>query len=241
MDNNDIKIVSDENKSIDIAGNSNKGFQPKTEEEITKENKKRRTESIIGAIGDGLMSLSNLFFTTQYAPSLTTPTSDTKKQNNRTSLVSAITERHKNEDALYNEKYKAWEKEQDRQRKAQEKENEKNRKYMLNDTFGIKESNWMDSDYIEQAYQYIIANNDDEKMLEQLNPYFLMEVSEYSNNGDKIGTSKTPFKQSDKRRRYMERALIEDIINEESWTSPENRENIKSLLQEFDANWKKIK
>lgn len=44
--------------------------KPKTQEELAKEQKKYRRNQIINAIGEGLTALSNLFFTTQYAPNM---------------------------------------------------------------------------------------------------------------------------------------------------------------------------
>lgn len=44
--------------------------KPKTQEELDKEAKKYRRKQIINAIGEGVTALSNLFFTTQYAPNM---------------------------------------------------------------------------------------------------------------------------------------------------------------------------
>lgn len=45
-------------------------YKPPTPEEVEKEKKKYKREQIINAIGDGVYALSNLFFTTQYAPNM---------------------------------------------------------------------------------------------------------------------------------------------------------------------------
>ena len=45
-------------------------YQPPTAEELEKERKKKKREQIFAAIGDGISALSNLFFTTQYAPNM---------------------------------------------------------------------------------------------------------------------------------------------------------------------------
>ena len=45
-------------------------YNPPTPEEIEKEKKKQRRNEIFAAIGDGVMALSNLYFTTQGAPSM---------------------------------------------------------------------------------------------------------------------------------------------------------------------------
>ena len=47
-------------------------YTPLTEEEKAKEQKKRRRDEIISAIGDGVAALSNLYFTTQGAPNMYT-------------------------------------------------------------------------------------------------------------------------------------------------------------------------
>lgn len=46
----------------------NSDFTPKTKEEIEQERKRQKRRSIFAAIGDGISALSNLYFTTQYAP-----------------------------------------------------------------------------------------------------------------------------------------------------------------------------
>lgn len=48
-------------------------YKPPTQEELEKERKKQRREQIFAAIGDGISALSNLFFTTQYAPNMYRP------------------------------------------------------------------------------------------------------------------------------------------------------------------------
>ena len=48
-------------------------YHPPTEEDLEKERKKQKRESIFAAIGDGISALSNLFFTTQYAPNAYDP------------------------------------------------------------------------------------------------------------------------------------------------------------------------
>lgn len=45
-------------------------YKPPTQEELEKERKKQKREQIFAAIGDGISALSNLFFTTQYAPNM---------------------------------------------------------------------------------------------------------------------------------------------------------------------------
>lgn len=45
-------------------------YQPPTQEELEKERKKEKRERMFAAIGDGISALSNLYFTTQYAPNM---------------------------------------------------------------------------------------------------------------------------------------------------------------------------
>lgn len=45
-------------------------YKPPTEEELNKERKRRKTQAIFSAIGDGISAMSNLYFTTQGAPSM---------------------------------------------------------------------------------------------------------------------------------------------------------------------------
>ena len=45
-------------------------YTPPTADELEKEKKKRKRDEILAAIGDGITALSNLYFATQYAPSM---------------------------------------------------------------------------------------------------------------------------------------------------------------------------
>lgn len=47
-------------------------YTPMTDEDIAKERKKRKRDELFSAIGDGIMALSNLYFTTQGAPNMYT-------------------------------------------------------------------------------------------------------------------------------------------------------------------------
>ena len=51
----------------------NSPYQPPTKEELEKERKKQKRESIFAAISDGIAALSNLYFTSQYAPNAYDP------------------------------------------------------------------------------------------------------------------------------------------------------------------------
>ena len=49
-------------------------YKEPTKEELEKERKKEKRERLFAALGDGISALSNLFFTTQYAPNMYNPT-----------------------------------------------------------------------------------------------------------------------------------------------------------------------
>ncbi|WP_304976853.1 hypothetical protein [Duncaniella muris] len=48
-------------------------YKPPTPEELEKERKKQKREAIFAAIGEGISAMSNLYFTTQYAPNAFAP------------------------------------------------------------------------------------------------------------------------------------------------------------------------
>lgn len=48
-------------------------YTPPTKEELEKERKKQKREQMFAAIGDGISALSNLYFTTRYAPNMYAP------------------------------------------------------------------------------------------------------------------------------------------------------------------------
>lgn len=75
-------------------------YNPPTDEELEKERKKRKREAIFNAIGDGIQALSNLYFTTQYAPNSYNPAiSLSAKAKERWDKVDA--ERKANKEAYY--------------------------------------------------------------------------------------------------------------------------------------------
>lgn len=50
-------------------------YKPPTPEDLEKERKRQKRESIFAAIGEGISAMSNLYFTTQYAPNAFDPSS----------------------------------------------------------------------------------------------------------------------------------------------------------------------
>lgn len=221
-------------------------FAPKTERELAKEHKSRRTEKIIGAIGDGLMSLSNLFFTSKGAP--TQFGGDNKKGTKPTFLLNAIAERHKAEDSDYEKKFKEWKKGQDELKNAADKkteEEEKNRRVQLYQDFGIKESNWSQPDFIEQLYSAICDWNTDESLTQILNSFqFTYEpIWEWmgSNWAYEEGHDKKIDLFKGKSGTYLKRDLIETLFGDETWTTPENRQNLINNVIEFENSWIPLK
>lgn len=135
--------------SIKSQGEDLASFKPKTEEEVAKERKSRKWELIAGAIGDGVSSLSNLFFATKGAP---VATASTGKQRQPT-LMERIYGRHKEEDKAYNANLTAWEKEQEKKRKeADELAKENDVVEDIHDNYKPKTKNWDNEAYIDFVF-----------------------------------------------------------------------------------------
>lgn len=75
------------------------GFTPKTAEELARERKRHKREAIISAIGDGISAISNLVYTTKYAPNAYTG-KDTLSERNRARWEKAR--------KVYDDDLKAW-------------------------------------------------------------------------------------------------------------------------------------
>lgn len=96
-------------------------YKPPTEEELAKERKKQKREQIFAAIGDGISALSNLFFTTQYAPNMYTG-KDTMSERTRVRYDRLVKEREGKEKEYYEGLMRAKQadaEEADRERKWQ--------------------------------------------------------------------------------------------------------------------------
>lgn len=225
-------------------------FRPKTVQERKTEAKKRRTEKIIGAIGDGLMSLSNLFFTSKGAPPQFGKTDGTEKnrRSNPTFLTTAISERIKAEDKEYEERYNKWEEQQRKDKEAllaQQKIDAKNRRFQLTDDFGILESNWGNEDFVNQLFGAIEEWNIDPKLKRTLDSfhYRYEPIWEWmgSNWVYEDGHDKKIDMFKGKTGTYLKRDLIETLFGDENWTTPENRANLIKLITEFENYWIPIK
>lgn len=65
-------------------------FRPPTTEELEKEKKKEKRDKLFASLGDGLRALSNLYFTTQYAPNMYShANSQSVKENDRYNRLNA--------------------------------------------------------------------------------------------------------------------------------------------------------
>lgn len=95
-------------------------YQPPTKEELEKERKKQKREQIFAAIGDGISALSNLYFTTQYAPNMYTGVNNASKRTrerwdkltaernaNMTAYINGLMRARQADDA-YNDNERAW-------------------------------------------------------------------------------------------------------------------------------------
>ncbi len=81
-------------------------YKPETAEERAKREKREKGEKIIAAVGDGISALSNLYFTSRYAPNAYNPTQGMSvKAKDRWDKLKA--EREANQQAYYNGYLKA--------------------------------------------------------------------------------------------------------------------------------------
>lgn len=73
-------------------------YTPPTQEQLEKEKKKQKRDQIFAAIGDGISALSNLYFTTQYAPNMYTG-KDTMSERTRVRYDKLMKDREANQRA----------------------------------------------------------------------------------------------------------------------------------------------
>lgn len=115
-------------------------YTPPTAEELEKEKKKQKRNQIFSAIGDGISALSNLFFTTQYAPNMYTG-KDTMSERTKIrydKLMKDIYEKNmayfngwfraKQADAEAAYRERAWKKDEDRYNEGIRHRNEREKK-----------------------------------------------------------------------------------------------------------------
>lgn len=82
-------------------------YKAPTAEELEKERKKQKREKIFAAIGDGISALSNLYFTSQYAPNMYDPKAKTQSQQVQDRWDKLKAERDANKKAYYDGLIKA--------------------------------------------------------------------------------------------------------------------------------------
>lgn len=66
-------VVIGYDKQIATLREAAKRYEPETDEQRRKRERREKSKKIIAAIGDGISALSNLYFTTQYAPNMYAP------------------------------------------------------------------------------------------------------------------------------------------------------------------------
>lgn len=74
--------------------------KPESEQDKHERERRERSKRIISAVGDGLSALSNLYFTTQYAPDMYKGSNLTETTNSQ--IEKARQEREKNDEAYFN-------------------------------------------------------------------------------------------------------------------------------------------
>ena len=102
---------------------------PETKEEREKRERKERSRRVISAVSDGLSALSNLFFTTKYAPDMYEPKNSMTAATNA-QIEKARADREKNDEAYYNFALKRGQLEHERAKTVREIEAEQEKRKM---------------------------------------------------------------------------------------------------------------
>lgn len=223
-------------------------FAPMTSEEQIKLQKNRKRELIAGAIGEGLTSLSNLFFATKGAP---TTSSNLKRGNRYPTLLERIYGRHKEEDAAYEKQKSVWEKEHEKKRKEAEMHAKKNEIIEdIHPDFQPKLTTWEQKTYIDTLYEQLRAE--------------IIKNAESINTKKGIGTRKidihgetfTPSRESSVIKymdgyntkgdvgRHMKAELIREILSgdyKDEELSDEFLDRFRKDAQDDHDNWIKYK
>lgn len=218
-------------------GKESADFKPKTEEDLAKERKRRKFELIAGAIGDGISSLSNLFFASKGAPS----TINTSGKKTVPSLMDSIRSKHKEQDSKYNDALTAWQKEQEKKEREFEKKKkeaekiakENERQNDIHADFRPLKSNWQSVDFLSYIYDDFRAELNHRKYHNTLH-----QIENQINNA------------SARSRPYLMQDLIQyalddshDFYSDES--KKELNEEFISMLRkrwsELDSEWEKMK
>ncbi|MDE7441697.1 MAG: hypothetical protein K2M69_06005 [Muribaculaceae bacterium] len=190
-------------------------FTPKSEDDLKKERRNRKRELIVGAIGDGLSSLSNLFFATKGAP----VTKDVGT-NHYPSLVERIQARHKSEDDKYNNSYKEWSRYNEKKRAADEKARQASEREDLHPNFKPLVKDWDDKEYVDLLYNYLLnASSQGES---HANLYNFLESQKSSLSSLKSYP-------------YFQQSFIANIINRNFEMFPEHLRD--ALGKEVTEDW----
>lgn len=241
-------------------GQESADFKPKTEEDLAKERKSRKLELIAGAIGDGISSLSNLFFVSKGAPSMI----NTSGKKTVPSLMDNIRTKHKEQDSKYNDALTAWQKDKEKQerefekkKKEAEKIAKENERVEIHSDFKPKFKNWEQEDYINLVFNDLkqalekhsleraLANKDD--------PDNKWETTFYADGRKetKLKSYKRPTLDfinsldfSGNSGKYYKEQIVRDILSGEYTNEDLDEEfltSIRKQMQENDDNWIKIK
>lgn len=227
--NTNLNGVSSQN-SEEI--NTESIFTPKSDKDLIREKKDRKRELVISAIGDGISSLSNLFFTTKGAPSQI----QTTGKNAYKPMTSRLQEKFKLEDQEYQNAFVNWQ-------KVKEKEQKDNQQFKLNDNYSLNKNNWGDTDYVNELFEYMIDINKDENLSNTIDKFRYSYEPINVWDGEKwiyTGKNKTIDRFKGKSGTYLKRDLIEMLFND-GLTDEVNLKQIGDSFLDFDKNWVKLK
>lgn len=237
-----------DNSGISPDGTPARGFQPKTEEEKAREAKKRRSQRIIASVGDGLMSLSNLFFSMTGAPSMISCIEGGgNKRGTFPFLSNALKDIYAKEDKAYSDLYAEWEKEERKKRAEKEKQDKANSRINLSGDISVLASNWEDGDFINELFEHIRTYSTDKGLGDYLDVLRNGVDYGYVWNGHYGGwqRDRTRDKRKDffngKPGLYFKREILKSLLSDDSFTSPETRANAIELFRTFEDNWHKLK
>lgn len=224
-------------------------FMQKSEEEKKKEDKSRRIEKIIGAVGDGISSVSDLIFTTQYAPSMNNAGATTSKKDGvkSNSILGAVIDSHKRADSEYQKQYEKWLKEQDiifkkKRKEAEEEQKKINDNLWISDDICVSKKNWNDKEYIAGLYDSISDEFNYDEDVKDIIQYLRypqrqeIKIDRFG-NGELVNTLFDSFK--GKYGSYMQRSLIESLLKD-NHLSKENLKRLRGLIFDYNANWRKM-
>lgn len=159
-------------------------YQPPTQEDLEKERKKQKREKVFAAIGDGISALSNLYFTTQYAPNMYTGVNNVSKRvrerwdklvaernANMTAYVNGLMRARQADDA-YNDNERLWarqigldkikqerDKAADKRAEADEKRKEELHPFAVREAKGKAKTAETEAEYAEEYQQSRVEKN----------------------------------------------------------------------------------